>query len=311
MLARFRLAVAGLFAATAVPAFAQSTVFSDTFERLTLNGGPTTYATGGVGSQVIAAVPHQLNNLPTSVLRLASSVPTVASSGTSFVTASTNFGGGYQQQLNQNAVVQWTFNFRQGLPNAGGQTPGGFDAGEFGLAIVLGASGSDLTTANGYAVTLGRQGNSDRVGLVRFNGGIASDNNHTNVLGNNDTIRLNSIGGDNQSYASVRITYTAATNNWSLAVRNDGATSWTNPAGGTYTAGGPNSDIKSGAEQGTTLTNTSLANFGFFWNYGSSLLDPNAVFDNYSVGVTPVPEPTFVLAGVAVVGIGLTTRRRQ
>jgi hypothetical protein len=275
------------------PAAGQTTVFSDNFNRGSLTGGaPASYTTTVTGGDGGAGV------VSSSYLQLTNHATGGSGSGRVFVTAPTAaYGGGYNTTLSANTAtaIEWTVNLRY-APQ--GQA-GGFNSGKPGLALVLGATGPDLTTASGYAVTIGHNGQSDRIQLDRFANGLVADTNLTSVVAAG---AANLAGVSN--YASVRVTYAPSTSQWSLYVRDDGASAWGDPSAGVTALVGSAAD--------TTYTNITLSQFGFFWGYGSGGTQTGQ-FDNYAVTVTPVPEPGAVL-GVAALGlaaVGLARARRR
>ncbi len=302
-----------LFAVSTVPAAAQTTVFTETFSRSdvpapgTINGTgtPTSYTISGTGTgagTTNASVAAASGN---SYLVLDG---TIAGNGSKSVAGAIPGGSGFSTTLSQNQTVTWGMNFKQNFANSSGGN-GGFGVGSYGLATVLAASSTDLSTASGYAVILGSNGNSDRVDLVRFVNGLS---NQTSVLPNVQSVRLSSLNsGNQQSYASAKVDYTAATNTWALSVRNDGTSAWADPLTG-YTGvsalAGTGSVEQIGNGQ-STLTNIPLANFGFDWNYGATTIS-SSQFDNFSLAFTPVPEPATV-GLLAAVGLGLARLTRR
>ncbi len=106
-------------------------------------------------------------------------------------------------------TITWNFNMRQSRGN-----PNGFNSGQDGVAFVLGATESDLTVADGYAVVLGENGGTDNVRLVSFTDGIDANANLTDIITGSDDY--------GNEYSSIRVTYEPATDNWELFVRNDG-----------------------------------------------------------------------------------------
>jgi hypothetical protein len=274
------------------PASGQTTVFSDNFNRASLTGGaPASYTTtvtaGDGGASIVGS----------SYLQLTNSATGGNGAGRVFVTAPTSaYGGGYNTTLSANAAtsIDWTFNMRYAPQSQGG----GFNSGKPGLAFVLGATGSDLTTANGYAVTIGHNGQSDRIQFERFANGIVSDASLTAVVAAG-TANLSGV----TNYASVRVSYAPSTSQWSLYVRDDGATGWSDPSRGVTNLIGTATD--------STYTNINLSQFGFFWNYGSAGTQVGQ-FDNTAVNMTPVPEPGAALGVGALIlaAAGLARRLR-
>jgi hypothetical protein len=215
--------------------------------------------------------------------------------GRVFVTAPTaSYGPGYNATLSANAVnaIEWTVNLRY-APQ--GQA-GGFANGKPSLAVVLGATGPDLTTASGYALAIGHNGQSDRIQLDRFTGGLVADANLTTVVA---ASTANLAGASD--YASVRVRYAPATSQWSLYVRDDGAAGWSDPSAGVAALTGTAAD--------STYANVPLTSYGFYWGYGSAGTQLGQ-FDNYAVTLTPVPEPGTVL-GLGALGLGAAALGRR
>lgn len=267
----------------AAPAAAQTTAFADDFNRSSLTvGAPASYTpvvtAGDGGAGVVSGSFLQLTNDATAAANAAGRV---------FVTGpTTGFAGGYDPTLSANAgkFVEWTVNTKYN-PTA---QSGGFANGKPALAVVLAATGADLTTASGYALAIGHNGKSDRMQLFRFTGGLVADANLTAVVAA-PTANLAGIS----NYASSRVRFDPASGQWSLYVRDDGASAWSDPSAGVTNLIGQAVD--------TTYTTSSLPTFGYFWNHGSAGTQ-TAQYDNYSVTLTPVPEPATVV-GVAAVGL--------
>ena len=267
---------------------AQTTSFADNFNRTSLNtGAPTTYSTvvsAGDGGAGVATNFLQLTNNASAA---------VNTTGTVFVGGLTSsYTGGFDPVLANNAGqrVEWTYNFKSNT------TLTGFGPNEDGLAFVVGATGPDLTTANGYAVMIGR-GGTDRLELVSFANGI---NNQAVVITDGSAAgRLN----PSTRYASVKLQFDQTTGAWSLFLRNDGTAAWGDPTTVTTQVGTAVVD--------STFTATALDRFGFFFNYDGGTAT-TAQFDNYQVSLTPVPEPTLVFpVGLGAVGLAGWVRRRR
>jgi subtilisin-like proprotein convertase family protein len=172
--------------------------------------------------------------------------------GREFVSQATP--GSYSTTLNQNnCVLTWAFNMRQTRTD-----PSGFDASNYGVAVVLAGSASDLTTGQGYAVVLGQSGGTDAIRLVRYNGGLDLNSNLTNIVSASD------FGAN---YLDVRVTYTPSTDTWQLFYRDNGANvlfgqqaSWSNPLTASTSAG---------SAVDATYTGTALGQIGVLWNHGN------------------------------------------
>jgi hypothetical protein len=118
-------------------------------------------------------------------------------------------------------------------------------------------------------------GDSGKVRLVRFENGLRNGA-LTNIV--------SSGGFDPDRYFSVRVTYNALTNLWKLEVRNDGSSSFSDPATGSFGFTGTGTDA--------TYVNSSLGFAGPYFQSGcSGLCDVSytARFDNVTVGVRCAP----------------------
>lgn len=185
-----------------------------------------------------------------------------------------NSPGLYNTTLGANAcMLTWAFNMRQSRPD-----PSGFDASNFGQAVVLAGSNSNLLAGQGYAVALGNSGATDPIRLVRYNGGLGANANVTNLIAASD------FGTE---YLDIRVTYTPATGTWALYYRNNGT-------------GGPFGDPTTAATlAGTIVDNTytgvDLPVIGCLWNHNTAVAD-NAVFDNLHVPNSCTPQVNFAQA---------------
>jgi len=197
----------------------------------------------------------------------------------------------YDATLKGNAGMEvvWSFNMRRDDPD---NTDGGFSCSStssqnritVGLAYVLaGSSAAGLNaststcnasaTAVGYAVVMG--GGNAEVRLVRFQDGLRNG-------AINDIV---SSGGFSPSrYFSVRVTYNADTDLWQLEVRDDGTSSFSDPASGSSGLNGTGTD--------TTHVNTALEYSGPYFQTGcTGLCDYTYIarFDNVQVGLRCAP----------------------
>ncbi len=202
-----------------------------------------------------------------------------------------HYAAGYDPTLRNNAgqEIVWSFNMRRDNADS---TDGGFSCSSsssqnyitIGLAYVLAAStasGLDASastcsptgTSHGYAVVMG--GSSRRVRLVRFANGLRNGT-LTNIVESGSFTA--------SSYFSVRVTYSAATDQWRLEVRSDGSSSFANPAAGTYSFSSTGTDA--------TYVTEPLAFSGPYFQTGCTGLCSStytARFDNVSVGLRCAP----------------------
>lgn len=212
----------------------------------------------------------------------------------------------YNPVLGDNgALVTWTFNMRKAPSNA--TSNGGFSCSSsqnqngvtIGLGFILGtnsASGILSSTSNcnpngtsvGYAVL---HGGNNRIRLVRFQNSI--HNGTITNIAESQTLTY-------AHYHSVRVTFDPNSNTWTLAVRSDGANSFTDPAAGSYVT--PSTGVDA------THTGIALNYMGGYFQAGciGNCDDASsgyiALFDNVNVDVACVP-PTQPgpIAGVALV----------
>ncbi len=164
--------------------------------------------------------------------------------------------------------VQWAFNMQTGIPVTG------FSDGRNGIAVVLAADNPDVRNAGkGYAVVFDPT-TPDGISLINYSGGL---------LGTLSTIvatgpfMMSSI-----DYASVKVIYDPATDDWELQVRDDGFTSFTSPTTGTLFSVGTGTD--------GTYTSAVMTTFGFYGNYSVTYLTAapdalNGYFDNFSISL--------------------------
>src|SRR5579871_223905 len=273
-------AIAGLFLAS--NAVGQTTVFTDNYNRTTLSPGGTpsmTYtSTNGFNSTSAISA--------STFLQITSSTSSFA--GISYVTGPlTTYSAPFNRTLSSNTgVVTWTFNMRYSRTTA----PTGFTSGNgnYGIATVLAANGTNLTSASGYAVVYGGSDASQRYKLIRFANGLDNNTNVTNIISNTAGAPANV-----NDFVSIRVTYDPSTNNWSMFLRDDGTTAWADPSTGVTTQIGA-------ATADNTFTSTQMSVFGFLWNYGNST-GQNAQFDNFTASVCAAPSQPGTITGTALV----------
>ncbi len=275
-----------------LPATAQTTtLFTDDFNRVSLTtGAPTTYLTsvtaGDGGASLVSSQFLRLTNDATAAAN---------TSGRVFVTGETASFTGFQSVLSTNSgELSWCFNAKSNRAS----DPGGFGAGTYSLAVVLGATGSDLMSASGYAIAYGNPGSPDPIRLVRFSGGLDADSNLTTLISSGAA----DLAGF-ADYFSVKVSYTTSSNEWRLFVRDDGASAWSDPTSIATQIGSALAD--------TTFTSTPLTHFGYAWNYNSAA-SQSAQFDNFSVSSlsgASAPEPSAL--ALLLPGLALLGRRRR
>lgn len=279
-------ALLALVACLTLTGRAQTTVFSETFTNL--NNWTTSVSAGDGGASVVSGV---------AVLTNDASGTTNVAGRVSSVTALSGFSSPFVSTLSSNTGdVVWSFNMRQIRAD-----PSGFAASGYGVGFVLAATGANITSGtgvNGYAVVLGQSGTTDPVRLVSFANGLAGT--LTNIIAPVTPTALADVGAE---YVSVRVTYTASTSTWTLEGRNDGASAFAAPLTGSLSS--------LGTATNSTYTGSTMTHMGMFWNY-STAATQTASFDNITVSVTAIPEPsTYAALAGALALVGAVIRRRR
>ena len=275
-----------LVALIGTKASGQTQVFSDNFNRVALTlGAPTTY------SITVMAGDGGANINTGSFLELTNDASAAANvEGIVYASGLTqDFAGTYNQMLHSNTcIIEWTFNFRYNRTT----NPSGLAASNYGTAIILANSNGVFAGAgagNGYAVVFGSSGTPDPIRLVKFTGGLTGT--ITNIIssGNNDVSAVN-------NYVSVRVKYEPNADNWSMFIRDDGASSWTDPSTGvTNQKGSTTSD--------NTYTSIPLTHFGFYWAYATAAAQTSQ-FDNFGVLLTNTNTPTITVNTASLPSFG-------
>ncbi len=190
---------------------------------------------------------------------------------------SMNMTGRYATVFNTaTTTLEWYFNFRN--PQS---SPSGFGTTTYGIAFVLGCDEANFTssTADGYAVVIGNSGSPDPVRLVAFQNGLSVNSNITDIISSGTTVANN--------YYSVKVTFNPCTKQWSLAVRDDGSTAFTDPKTGTL---------------GTALTafhythtRLDLSYLGALWQHSTGCT--GARFDNFYIPTASAAANQYVWNG--------------
>jgi hypothetical protein len=210
---------------------------------------------------------------------------TGSASGREWVTQdASTFASPFTTTLENNpGLVTWSFHMQQSRSD-----PSGFDAGNYGAAMILAASSADLTLGTGYAIALGNSGSTDPLRLVRFNGGMDLNSNLSNIIS----------GGDyGAEYLTVRVTYNPANDNWALYASGNASAFTGNPTTEANQIGSATAD--------STYTGTALGYMGALYNHSSGVSE-TARFDNVTVSVIPEPASAGFLA---IAGLGFAFRR--
>ena len=266
--------------------FAQTQVFSDNFNRISFTAGaPTTYSitvtAGDGGANINSSSFLELTNDGSAAANL---------DGIVYVTGSIqDFSNPYSQILHSNTCpVEWTFNFRYNRTS----NPSGLAASNYGTAIILACSNEIFAgtgAGNGYAVVYGSSGTPDPIRLVKFTGGLNGTVTTIISSGNSDISAVN-------NYVSVRVTYESSEDNWSLFIRDDGASGWADPSSGV-------TNQKGLTISDNTYTASSLTYFGFYWAYATAAAQTSQ-FDNFGVTLTSASAPTITISTSSLPSFG-------
>lgn len=183
-------------------------------------------------------------------------------------------------------ALEWSFNMRQTRAD-----PSGFDANNYGMAVVLGGTSGDFNTGQGYAIVHGQAGAIDPIRLVRYNGGMDGNSQLTNVVVC-DVAPFTDIGNQ---YIAVRVVYEPSTHLWTIHGQ------VIDLAGmATFNPSTLNNPVGSGTDN--TYTSENLLFTGVYWNHSTAAGD-GALLDNFYGPVScPTIPPTvnFTTAGAVV-----------
>ncbi len=288
---------------------AQTTLFSDYFNRDVLSPGGTpavTYtstvsATGAIATAMTAAAGTTLNDINGENdyrLKIA------GGAGVGIETMMSSMSGisGYNSVLNQNSMpVTWSFNIRH---NRNQTTMSGFIPGKYAVAAVIACDKTDPQdlSAKGYALVMGDVGGiaGSTYDLVSFTGGIMDLGTvapYTSTL--TSIIPGVSLGGNIRNVLSVQITYNPTTNSWSMLQKVDAS-----PATGTAAVYADPALAATVCGVGATAdtagyVSTSLPNFGFMLNHGAFATGTNLNFDHYKVAMGSVTASVYYVAANA------------
>lgn len=258
-------------------------VFTDAFNRTNSSTIGNSWAEANPGGGDAAIASNMLDLLSNNG----------SDAGNSYITQSTSSFTGHWNNVMAftPGEITWTFNMRSNNADLGG-----FDASQEAIAFVLVANGSDLETANGYAVVMGQAGTTDPLRLVSFTGGLDANANLTDILAT--TGAAGTPGDPGTNYLSVKVVYTSLTDTFELFARSDGASAFADPATGSYTS--------YGSATNSTYASITMSHIGMLGRYNQN--NDSRLFDNVSVVVTPEPA-SFGLLGFA--GLSLLSRRRR
>jgi len=280
----------------------QTTVFSDDFDRgsvvspLSSGGTPSmTYTTVSTGAGTSTTT---LTTGSDYTLSLATNA-TTGTAGRTYVSGPlSTFSSPFNTTLSSNnQLVTWSFNMRTNR----GSGLSGFDAGNYGSAVVLACDKSDFlsTTAKGYVVYM-TKGTNNKINIGSFTQGLSLSSYVTSFIGPSTEL------ASNINFVSVKVTYLPSTNTWSLYVRDD--TSSTVPGNPTTTSTQVGSSVVNSVNTAVAMTH-----FGFLWNHSTGSASSNSGrFDNFKVTVnTPTINAPSVSSLTGFTATGSTNSAEQ
>jgi hypothetical protein len=297
--------------------FGQTTVFSDDFNRPMVSSPTVFYSTSAylnnktlstnttpAKAQTTTMMPAGSSGgsaavtLPNEALNLLQGSTTPTELGAVFTSAPlTSFGTAFNATLGDNTgIVTWTINLKTNRGTATGSGLSGFandgtGVTNYGMAVVLAASESNFMNGTGYALCFNQLSASETniVSLRKFATGVNTSSTTTTSM----TPFINEVTGtgapktlaNRYNFASAKVEYNPQTNEWSLFLRDDGLTAWSDPT----------VDPATGYKQigvttvDNTYTEAANTHFGYFFKHGVSNVNQNqAFFDNFKVVVGPV-----------------------
>ena len=258
----------------------QNTVFYDNFDRSTYTspqtgGTPSVTYTSNSTATTPGIVSMKQNSGSDYSLQIAGN----GASGNTFTYLdNSKFYNPYSASaglVNSSGIITWYFNTKY------------FNASStnYRQVIVLAASNSDFNNSGcvGYAVYF-RKTTALKFSLARFSGGVQSG--ITDVIPEATTADITTI----TDYASVKVTYDPSTGNWSMYVRDDGATAYATPWTGTYAT----QHGSSVSDNTYTSSSYNLNYSGFYYIHTGTGTSSNyrGNFDNFRVDQIASTAPT-------------------
>lgn len=252
------------------------TVFTENFNRAAFG------VTGGVPATTYTLSPGTAVDMIGADIAYLSSD---AIANVKFVSAPlTSFARPFNTTLSNNtSLITWVFNMRissratSNISNA--QMSGGINL------CSTGSTNFFNGAATGYGVIF-NPGVTGGLKLIRFNGGMATE--VTNLIVPISTLNFTNM-------YSVRVTFNPMTSQWSLYLRDDGATTFANPNIGVNNLYGTAID--------STYTHVPMSNFGYIFGFNAGV-GKNIRFDNFKVQM----GPSFVFEPLSILSCTHTTR---
>lgn len=189
-----------------------------------------------------------------------------------------SYANPFNSKLSDNpGEVTWYFSFRTNRATAFS----GFDATQYGMAVVLASDGEDFLAASGYAVILNRDAiTKNAVSLVKFASGLNLNSKVTTIIGPSPTESTDDL----RIWLNVKVIYTPSTNTWQLFVRKQPT--------GSYADKGDPTTVTTQVGVNTvddTYTGSALTHCGFLFNHSavaSANVNSNTVYiDDFKVTV--------------------------
>jgi gliding motility-associated-like protein len=278
-----------LIIATIQNAKSQTTLFTDDYNRPTLSPSPAPYnmtytsvatVLSTTGTTLGSAYTSFISSVnPANHFRLNQSYSTTSANSVGTVYAHSPYNlitGTTANKLKlMGGKLTWQFN----ILTRRGSALDGFGATQNGGAVILAATSSDFTTANGYAVIYIKGTTYNSVKLVKFTGGIA-DANFTIIASSGDLYT-----SDLREWQSVKLEYNPSNDEWALYARNDA--SLIDYGNGDLTT--LNSQAGTNAVD-NTFTNVDMTHFGFYFKHTAASSSSGASsirIDNFSIGMGP------------------------
>jgi len=209
-----------------------------------------------------------------------------------------NITAGFNTTLTNNtSLVTWSVNMKASRSMSSSSNT--YADGSYYLAVVLCATGSNLTATNtnGYALILQRSldnaagFNPGAVRLVKFQNGIGSQalgSIVSDALLTTPALNAGAVASTTApNNLSLKVTYNPDFDSWQLFYREDAsATTFVDPSTGTFLSAGS-------AVVDATYTSTAVTHFGYLAGLSTSANVANQMqIDNFKINLSPIPAFT-------------------